>query len=242
MRPHDPNHDLLLSRSSLYYSGPRAECNPSSGESTTSHQRENSKSGRVISAEAPFSAFNNAGGGWGLWVRSSTLSALMSFDRPAGAATNDASHNPLTVRGMLRLDPLKLVRVVAGTSGLDRTVRWIHVIDIPEISPWVHGEEVLLTTGYRWSTHDDASRHTVRQLNSKGLAGILRVFCLSLSSRCAAFRQACSTRPKRCTCRSCSHPGTPVHRSAHKSAPHESVVRTLYPGLYNPSNYPSYHG
>lgn len=37
--------------------------------------------------------------------------------------------------------------VVGGATGLDRTVRWVHVSEVPGIADLLHGGEMLLTTG-----------------------------------------------------------------------------------------------
>lgn len=79
----------------------------------------------------------------------------------------------LTVREALQLEVMRPVRVVAGHAGLDREIRWVHIIDIPEIIPWVRGGELLLTTGYGWPSDDEERQRTVRELNAKGLAAIL---------------------------------------------------------------------
>jgi PucR family transcriptional regulator, purine catabolism regulatory protein len=79
----------------------------------------------------------------------------------------------LTVKDALELDVLHGVKVVAGAGGLDRQIRWCHIIDNPEIVRWIQGGELLLTTGYGWPEADQTSRRTIRSLNSKRLAAIL---------------------------------------------------------------------
>ncbi|MEA2312727.1 MAG: hypothetical protein QOE28_2695 [Solirubrobacteraceae bacterium] len=50
----------------------------------------------------------------------------------------------LTLRELLRdLD----VRHVAGDAGLDRAVRWVHISELDDPTPWLSGGELLLTTG-----------------------------------------------------------------------------------------------
>ncbi len=63
-------------------------------------------------------------------------------------------------------------RVVAGREGLQRTVGWAHVVDLPEPGPWIRRDQLLLTTGVAWS--DDAAdlRRMVRDLDSRGAAGL----------------------------------------------------------------------
>ncbi len=79
----------------------------------------------------------------------------------------------LTVKEALRLEALQDVKVVAGVAGLDRQIRWCHIIDNPEIVRWIQGGELLLTTGYGWPEVEQTSRRTIRALNAKRLAAIL---------------------------------------------------------------------
>lgn len=79
----------------------------------------------------------------------------------------------LTVKDALQLKALHGVQVVAGREGLDRQVRWCHIIDNPEIVQWIQGGELLLTTGYAWPETEHISRRTIRELNGKRLAAIL---------------------------------------------------------------------
>jgi purine catabolism regulator len=39
------------------------------------------------------------------------------------------------------------VRLVAGERGIDRAVRWVHISEIVDPTPWLSGGELLLTTG-----------------------------------------------------------------------------------------------
>ena len=42
---------------------------------------------------------------------------------------------------------LKDAKVVAGEQGLDNPIRWTHIIDLPDVSEWVKGGELLITSG-----------------------------------------------------------------------------------------------
>lgn len=77
----------------------------------------------------------------------------------------------LTVRDILDIDLLKRVRPVAGQAGLGREVRWVHIW--PEILPWLHGGELLLTTAYSWPGKPKEQRRIVRELGEAKLAAIL---------------------------------------------------------------------
>lgn len=54
----------------------------------------------------------------------------------------------LTVREALTLNVLKDAVVVAGHRGLDNPIRWTHILDQPDVSTWVKGGEVLITSGH----------------------------------------------------------------------------------------------
>lgn len=77
----------------------------------------------------------------------------------------------LTVRDALQLDILQQVRAVAGKLGLGREIRWVHIW--PEVLPWFHGGELLLTTGYSWPGEPNEQRRIVRELGEAKLAAIL---------------------------------------------------------------------
>jgi purine catabolism regulator len=63
-------------------------------------------------------------------------------------------------------------RVVAGQHGLGREIRWVHIVDMPDILPWVRAGQLLLTTGYAWPRDDAEQRALVRALAERELAAI----------------------------------------------------------------------
>jgi len=54
----------------------------------------------------------------------------------------------LTVRDLLTLPSLAGSELVAGAGGLHQIVRWVNVMEVPDILPWVKPNELLLTTGF----------------------------------------------------------------------------------------------
>ncbi|MER3460403.1 MAG: hypothetical protein C4303_04390 [candidate division GAL15 bacterium] len=76
----------------------------------------------------------------------------------------------LRVRDILGFPELQGVRPV-GEVGLDQPVRWVHTW--PEVLPWLHGGELLLTTAYSWPPDPDEQRRIVRDLARAGVAAIL---------------------------------------------------------------------
>ncbi len=74
----------------------------------------------------------------------------------------------LTVRELLRdLD----VRVLAGEAGLDLPVRWVHISELPDPTPWLSGGELLLTTGMQLED-PESQRAFVARLCDHQLAGL----------------------------------------------------------------------
>lgn len=76
----------------------------------------------------------------------------------------------LTVRDLLTLPAMAGVRPLT-TAGIDRVVRWVHIW--PEVLPWPHGGELLLTTGYSWPPGADEQRRILGDLDRAGVAAIL---------------------------------------------------------------------
>ena len=74
----------------------------------------------------------------------------------------------LTVRELLKdLD----VRLVAGEGGVDLPVRWVHITELTDPTPWLSGGELLLTTGLQLDT-PERQREFVTRLTDHHLAGL----------------------------------------------------------------------
>src|SRR5688500_9091987 len=74
----------------------------------------------------------------------------------------------LTVRELLSdLD----IEVLAGEPALDAPVRWVHISELPDPTPWLSGGELLLTTGLQLGD-ERAQRAYVKRLAEHGLAGL----------------------------------------------------------------------
>ncbi len=60
----------------------------------------------------------------------------------------DPGRYGLPVRSLLTIASLRGTSVLAGAAGLDREVRRVNVMEVPDILPWVKPHELLLTTGF----------------------------------------------------------------------------------------------
>jgi PucR family transcriptional regulator, purine catabolism regulatory protein len=74
----------------------------------------------------------------------------------------------LTVRGLAAEMGLELA---AGEDAADAPVRWVHISELPDPTPWLSGGELLLTTGIQLES-ERRQREFVRLLAGRHLAGL----------------------------------------------------------------------
>src|SRR5262249_25012412 len=73
---------------------------------------------------------------------------------------------------MLAEDAMRGARIMAGADGLDRPVRRLNVMTVPNIVRWTKQDEFLLTTGYPLPRQSEEFCRLIEQLAGKGLAGL----------------------------------------------------------------------
>lgn len=66
------------------------------------------------------------------------------------------------------------LRVVAGAAGVDRRgpVRWAHISEIPDPTPWLSGGELLLTTGLGVMDSPALQRQLIAGLDARGCPAV----------------------------------------------------------------------
>jgi PucR family transcriptional regulator, purine catabolism regulatory protein len=74
----------------------------------------------------------------------------------------------LTVRGLVAEMGLELA---TGGDGADAPMRWVHISELPDPTPWLSGGELLLTTGIQLGG-EERQREFVRLLSGHHLAGL----------------------------------------------------------------------
>lgn len=79
----------------------------------------------------------------------------------------------ISCREIITLPSLQKLTIVAGRSGLDRMVRWVHFIDLPDVIPWVQGGELLILTGIGLNGDSCKLENVVRGIIKKKLAGLV---------------------------------------------------------------------
>ncbi|MEI6362613.1 MAG: PucR family transcriptional regulator ligand-binding domain-containing protein [Actinomycetes bacterium] len=95
---------------------------------------------------------------------------------------------PTTVRDMLAEPALDLELLVDGD--LDREIRWVHVTELADVSPYLVGDEFVLTAGV-WRGRSSAEGF-VRSLHSRGVAGIGYGLLIGDDNVPAAMKRACT--------------------------------------------------
>ncbi len=78
----------------------------------------------------------------------------------------------ITVREALEQPAMSGVTVLAGAAGLDKMVRFVNIMEVPDVLPWTKADELLLTTGYPLRSTPDSLADFVSALNDRGLSGI----------------------------------------------------------------------
>ncbi len=84
----------------------------------------------------------------------------------------------LTVKDVLERDLFKYAKVIAGKKGLDRKVRWSHILEVKEFESLINGGELILTTGVGLQLDLPTQLMYVKKLIEKGAACI----CIEMGS------------------------------------------------------------
>ena len=66
-----------------------------------------------------------------------------------------------------------LPEVLSGRENLDRTVRWVHIVDVPDPTELLRGGELVLSTGLGPGREQDSQRQYTRSLAEQNAAGLL---------------------------------------------------------------------
>ena len=92
--------------------------------------------------------------------------------------------HPITVAEALHLPALRagVPEVLAGADNLSRPLRWVHAGETPDLSTFLKGGELVLTTGMGIPRADEAARGWLRSLDECGIAALAIELGSSLGS------------------------------------------------------------
>lgn len=74
---------------------------------------------------------------------------------------------------IMALPSLKKLKLVAGKAGLNRSLRWVHILDMPDVFSWVQGGELLIMTGISVQHDTPALLKIVEGIARENLAGLI---------------------------------------------------------------------
>ena len=90
----------------------------------------------------------------------------------------------LTLQSLLDEVGLSLA---AGREGAESPIRWVHITELLDPTPWMSGGELLLTTGIQLGEEDE-QRAFVRRLVDHHLAGLGRFRSVATGTGAAECR------------------------------------------------------
>ena len=73
----------------------------------------------------------------------------------------------------LELPIFREARVVSGSGSLERDIRWVHIIHVPDAAQWLHGGELALTTWFNLPRQPEEQCDLLRQLAAKGIVAVV---------------------------------------------------------------------
>ncbi|MFT8316472.1 MAG: PucR family transcriptional regulator ligand-binding domain-containing protein [Clostridium sp.] len=79
----------------------------------------------------------------------------------------------ITCESILKLPYLEKMTLVAGKGGINKVIRWIHVVESPQVSEWVKGGELLFITGVVIKNDVDILLKFVNDLIDRNLSGLV---------------------------------------------------------------------
>lgn len=78
----------------------------------------------------------------------------------------------ITIREALSLDVVNRLEVVGGKDGLDRIIKLVNVIEVPDIVDWLIDGEFLLTTGYSFREYPELMGTLIPRMNKANSAAL----------------------------------------------------------------------
>ena len=106
------------------------------------------------------------------------------------------SGSRLTVRDVLELAPVASFgpEVVAGASGLDRPVRWVHVAEAADVAVMLSGGEIVLTTGLLLADDPKAQAAYMESMHVADVAAVVLGLGRAFATTPHAMRRAAEQR------------------------------------------------
>ncbi|MCQ6265936.1 PucR family transcriptional regulator ligand-binding domain-containing protein [Fictibacillus sp. WQ 8-8] len=91
-------------------------------------------------------------------------------------------HLKLTINDVLKRSTFSKAKVAAGSKGLNRLVKWVHVMEVAQIGNLLNGNELILSTGMAWKDNEQAFLSFVLELIELNVSGL----CIELGTQLSA--------------------------------------------------------
>ncbi|MFI8494843.1 PucR family transcriptional regulator [Peribacillus butanolivorans] len=91
----------------------------------------------------------------------------------------------ITIEEILNRRHFNQTDIIAGSSGIKRQVKWVHCMEVTQISHLLNGNELILTTGLGWKDCDSTFLSYLNQLIQCNAAGL----CIEIGTRTMAIPQ-----------------------------------------------------
>ncbi|GAB6254598.1 MULTISPECIES: PucR family transcriptional regulator ligand-binding domain-containing protein [Peribacillus] len=92
----------------------------------------------------------------------------------------------LSVNEILKNKHFASAKVLAGKGGLDRLVRWVHVMEVDSIESLLNGNELILSTGVGWKRGENTFTSLIQQSIDANAAGL----CIELGTYISEIPEA----------------------------------------------------
>ncbi|MBS4204040.1 PucR family transcriptional regulator [Bacillus sp. FJAT-49754] len=91
----------------------------------------------------------------------------------------------ITVKDILQRKHFESIEVIAGTEGLDRLVKWVHVVEVTNIRNLLNGNELILSTGIAWKEKKEHFVSLLEQLIESQASGL----CIEIGTYTSSIPQ-----------------------------------------------------
>ncbi|MDE5414827.1 PucR family transcriptional regulator [Alkalihalobacterium chitinilyticum] len=91
----------------------------------------------------------------------------------------------ITIKEILQRKHFDKTEVVAGVDGLNRNVKWVHVVEVINIRKLLNGHELILTTGLGWKDNTALFISFLKQLIESNASGL----CIELGTHTSNIPQ-----------------------------------------------------
>lgn len=81
-------------------------------------------------------------------------------------------HNVLTIKELMRRPMFKQAKIVAGEKGINREIAWVHILEIPNATPFVNPKDLILTTGLGFQQNSEIKLAYIKELINRNAAGL----------------------------------------------------------------------